>query len=712
MTEHQRLQFLTTLTAAGQALHSSLEPQRVLDRILELVDRVFRFDACAILLLNPDGEVLTIAAARGYRAEVVRDYRGAPGAGITGWVLQNRTALAVRDVHGDARYVPGVVDARSEIAAPLVLDDRIIGVLDAESATPRDFPREEVEYFLLFALHAASAIHNARLHEELTRRSQALETQTERLRALNRMAKALGTIYDTDILLEKILKKSQETLRIDACAVLLWEEEEGALRIRAARGYPPQTMARFRGGSGVGITGEVLRSGQGRLVADVAAVPDYVPGIEGGRCEMAVPLVEGSRIYGVLDAESREPGAFDAADLELFCTFASHASVALQNAALIQDVEIKNGLLQQNIQEMEALNSELRDRAREIGAANESLRLRIQELSTLNAAGRAITASLDLDETLRSIVGMTDVIVDASASAIKLMDEDGAGLQVRASRGPYVGVVNSMAGHECPPGGSRIKVPLQVGEQFIGVFEVCSDKADAFSEADRSLLTTLASQAAIAIENARLYEKTQRTYFETIRSLAQALEARDAYTQGHSERVTRYALHLARAMGLEGDALDVVRYAGLLHDIGKIGISDAVLNKPGTLSAEDRRVIEAHPQFADNILAPIRFLQSALVAVYHHHERWDGTGYPDGLKAAGIPLAARIICVADAFDAMTSSRPYREAMTRQRAVEEIRRNAGSQFDPAVVTVFLDVVDQLRASPAVSSAKDDDGLTRD
>ena len=698
MTEAQRLKFLSSLTAAGQALHSSLDPARVLDRILELVDRVFHFDACAVLLLDPGGEELTISASRGYRPDVVKSFRSTRGEGITGWVLEHRKAVAVRDVRNDPRYVPGVNDACSEIAAPMVLDGRVIGVLDAESVAVREFTREELEYFVLFAFHAASAIHNAHLHSELTKRSEDLASHGERLRALNRVAKALGTVYDPDTLLKMILKKAQETLQFDACAVLLWDEDEAALRIRAARGYPPQTMASFRGGTSVGITGEVLRTGEGRLVEDVNLVPDYVPGVAGGRCEMAVPMLEGSRVFGVLDAESKDPGAFGPDDLELFCTFASHAAVALQSAALVQDVETKNALLRQNVREMEALNRELGARAREIGEANASLRQRIQELSTLNEAGRTITASLDLDETLSSIVGMTDVIVDASASAIKLMDESGDGLKVRAARGPYVGVVEADGNHECPANGSRIQVPLQVGEHFIGVFEVCSDKRDAFSETDRSLLTTLASQAAIAIENARLYEKTQETYFETIRALAQALEARDAYTRGHSERVTRYALRLAEALGLEGGALDVVRYAGLLHDIGKIGISDAVLNKPGTLTVDDRRIIEAHPQFADNILAPIRFLQRALVAVYHHHERWDGMGYPGGLRGEGIPLAARIICVADAYDAMTSRRPYRTAMSQKEAIKEIRRGAGSQFDPKLVKVFLGIVDGLKPDP--------------
>ena len=138
MTETQRLKFLSSLTAAGQALHSSLDPARVLDRILELVDRVFHFDACAVLLLDPGEEELTIAASRGYRPDVVKSFCGTRGEGITGWVLEPRKAVAVRDVRSDPRYVPGVINACSEIAAPLVLEDRVIGVLDAESVAVRE----------------------------------------------------------------------------------------------------------------------------------------------------------------------------------------------------------------------------------------------------------------------------------------------------------------------------------------------------------------------------------------------------------------------------------------------------------------------------------------------------------------------------------------------------------------------------------------------
>jgi HD-GYP domain-containing protein (c-di-GMP phosphodiesterase class II) len=199
-------------------------------------------------------------------------------------------------------------------------------------------------------------------------------------------------------------------------------------------------------------------------------------------------------------------------------------------------------------------------------------------------------------------------------------------------------------------------------------------------------------RAASRTRNARLFENTQRTYFETIRSLAQALEARDSYTKGHSERVMRYSVQTAEAMGIQEEERRLICHAALLHDIGKIGIADAVLNKSGVLSAEDRHVIEHHPIWGDSIIGPIRMLDRVQTLVRHHHERYDGGGYPDKLAGEAIPLGARVIAVADAFDAMTSNRPYRAALPLAEAVKEMRRGSGTQFDPDVVEAFLTVLE--------------------
>jgi putative nucleotidyltransferase with HDIG domain len=242
---------------------------------------------------------------------------------------------------------------------------------------------------------------------------------------------------------------------------------------------------------------------------------------------------------------------------------------------------------------------------------------------------------------------------------------------------------------------SFLGVPLKIGNRVIGYFELGSLDEGAFSNDDRRVLQVLAGQAAIAIENARLFENTQQTYYETIRSLAQALEARDAYTKGHSERVTRYALETARQMGLSDHSRKVIRYAGLLHDIGKIGISDSILHKRLKLTDEDWEAIRNHPLFGDSILGPLKFLQEAQAIVLRHHERYDGSGYPGHLKGDEIPLEARIIAVADAYDAMTSDRPYRQALDHQTATGELDKASGIQFDPAVVEAFLSVVDNVR-----------------
>jgi len=197
-----------------------------------------------------------------------------------------------------------------------------------------------------------------------------------------------------------------------------------------------------------------------------------------------------------------------------------------------------------------------------------------------------------------------------------------------------------------------------------------------------------AAHVAAALETARLYEDREQHFRATLEAFARAIDARDAYTAGHSERVTAYTLALARAIGLPDEELETIRRAGMLHDIGKVGVRDAVLLKAGPLDAEERAAMEAHVTLGYRMLEGIPFLADALPSVRGHHERWDGQGYPDRLAGPDIHVHARLMAVGDTYDAMTSARPYRHPLTREEAVRRIRAEIGRQFDPMVVDAFV------------------------
>jgi HD-GYP domain-containing protein (c-di-GMP phosphodiesterase class II) len=186
----------------------------------------------------------------------------------------------------------------------------------------------------------------------------------------------------------------------------------------------------------------------------------------------------------------------------------------------------------------------------------------------------------------------------------------------------------------------------------------------------------------------RLAERLDNVHLETITALARAVEARDDYTGGHVERVRRYSLGIAADLGLDGDAARFLEFGAVLHDVGKIGIPDAILRKPAQLDIDEWRLMRRHPEIGRRVMGGIAALTPALDAVASHHERWDGRGYPDGLGGSAIPLAGRIVAVADAFDAMTTDRPYRAALAREVVLAEIERGRGSQFDPDVAAAFL------------------------
>jgi putative nucleotidyltransferase with HDIG domain len=193
-------------------------------------------------------------------------------------------------------------------------------------------------------------------------------------------------------------------------------------------------------------------------------------------------------------------------------------------------------------------------------------------------------------------------------------------------------------------------------------------------------------------ERARSQELT-RSYTATVRALSNAVEARDAYTGKHAERVAAYGIEIARALGLSKPDAPEMEFGFLLHDIGKIAVPDAILYKPGALTSEERQMMARHPTAGAEILGGIDFLQEALEVVRSHHERWDGTGYPDGLKGEGIPVAARVFAVADVFDALTTDRPYRPALPLDEARQMIVGASGTQFDPRVVTAFESIDDE-------------------
>jgi HD-GYP domain-containing protein (c-di-GMP phosphodiesterase class II) len=234
-----------------------------------------------------------------------------------------------------------------------------------------------------------------------------------------------------------------------------------------------------------------------------------------------------------------------------------------------------------------------------------------------------------------------------------------------------------------------IAVPLQRQEEVLGGW-FALDKCDGeeFDSVDSKLLNSIANESAIYLENARLFEDVHGLMMGLLHSLTSAVDAKDAYTCGHSERVALVSRHLATQAGLSDREVEQIYMAGLLHDVGKIGVPEAVLQKAGRLTSEEFEMIKRHPAIGARILQDVKQIREIIPGVLHHHERYDGKGYPAGLSGNDIPVMGRIICLADCFDAMTSSRTYRKALPLEVALTELRRCSGTQFDPALAEVFL------------------------
>jgi putative nucleotidyltransferase with HDIG domain len=234
-----------------------------------------------------------------------------------------------------------------------------------------------------------------------------------------------------------------------------------------------------------------------------------------------------------------------------------------------------------------------------------------------------------------------------------------------------------------------ICVPVKVKENVIGVLEAINkQRKEEFDQEDLSLFTSLADQVAIALDNARLYQELEEMFFQTAESLAIAIEKRDPYTGGHTQRVTLYSLAIAKYLQLKPVEKKWLKIASVLHDIGKIGVEDKILRKPERLNPEEFNAIKHHSDMGVEIIEHVRQLKEIVPGVKYHHEKIDGSGYPNGLKGEDIPILAKIVAVADTYDAMTTDRPYRKGMAKDVAIEELKRCSGTQFDSEVVEAFI------------------------
>lgn len=244
-------------------------------------------------------------------------------------------------------------------------------------------------------------------------------------------------------------------------------------------------------------------------------------------------------------------------------------------------------------------------------------------------------------------------------------------------------------------------VPVQTRERTLGAIYIDTiGHPGKFTENDLEFLSAIGKQAGIAIQRGKLLDDLVESYYSTVRTLVATVEAKDSYTRGHSERVTAYAIALGQILGLTEDILDTLRLASLLHDIGKIGVPESVLNKPGSLTDDEWQVIKRHPEVGASIVKNIRGRDVAVITgiVRHHHERFDGRGYPDGLSGEDIPFLARVLAVADSYDAMTSKRSYRSALTKRKVMSELDKGRGSQFDVSVAEAMLELIQAGHVTP--------------
>ena len=610
--------------------------------------------------------------------------------GVSGCVALKKRSVIISDKKVIAREFLSQNGIKSIIGIPIFIGNKFYGTFSLHSKIKGKFNRHDFKKFRDEILFISIFLYYLSLLENTSQ-------EANRFKALQEMNRAMVSELTPGKLYEEIFDQVKKIIIPKNFRIDLYNEEKHQAKTvfciergkpRSIDYHPIINVSRCSIFKKVIKEKKIILTTEFRKLSQQRA--RKLPGDMKFASFVGLPLVVRNRCIGLMicwDAQRRQ--IFDGSVVKLLSLVAAQAAVAIYNAQLFDQL-------------------------------NKS----INDLTLLYQIEYVISSILKLDNLLKTIVELIGRALENVITTILLTDEKRnclvikaiskgveiddrytgipmnrgiVGESIKAKRATYTPSVDNdpryvpaIPGVKC-----ELAIPLMIGTKVLGAIDFESRIENCFDRSTLDLLDDIAHRISVALENALLYEKLEKNYAATVRALVLAVEAKDAYTRGHSERVTDLAVRLTAALNLPEDMVRRVYGAGLLHDIGKIGVSEKVLNKPEVLNDFEFEEIKRHPIEGARMLQEIEQMSEIIPIIVHHHENFDGTGYPDRLKGHEISVEARILAVCDMFDAFTSARPYRRPFAKFQALNRLKSFKGTRLDPQIVDVFITIIGDNR-----------------
>ena len=753
----RRSEELRALNEVGRALSSMLDADALLEKISTEVQRLFNPSHFYVALRDSAHNELRFELEVGDGVRLPKRSR-LMGNHVTEYILKTSRPLLIRENFEEAIHKLGVQSqARpgSFCGVPLVVYDRTIGVMAVCGSRERTFDEGHLEILRVFASEASIAIENARLFREE-------QTKSRHLTLLNNISRnAISTLHPEEMLVN-IAELLDKGLAFDHMGIAILDYASKEAVIQAEAGRRRGALHRHLTLS-ASFVGSVACTGRMSVVRDFAAEGEANPVLEDSASGVALPILYADQLLGVLYVETAVPASFSEEDLLLLHTLADLIAGALHNALAFQKAQeqaITDGLTGVKTHRffMDALSAEWK-RATRAGRPFTLALIDVDRFKFINDFQGHLEGDLvlkHLGQTFEQGCRSSDVVAryggdefvilmpetDAEQglhlaeklrSAIladRLLQEKNVtasfGLATFPAHGStpqeLIQVADASMYSSKRQGGNAVSTAENLGtvepkqwkrdvlEAYLGVTlkRLFSTGPEAFEEIRQrleplwqSLSAKESAQVGCGEGTPERVQGTSAAMIETLTTLALAVDAKDPYTQGHSQKVSDYAALLAEEMELREEEVEAVRLGGLLHDVGKVGIPAAILGKNGPLNPEEWETMKEHVRLGDRLLEPLPSVEHIRRMIRHHHEMLDGSGYPDRLAGEEIPLGARIIAIADAYDTITSDRTYNKARTPGEALAELTRCAGAQFDAELVRLFVQAWERrLSGSPVL------------